>query len=154
MVTTKEDYRKNKESILAYQKEYRKNSDVWRKANKHWIANNPEKMKLYRAKYFRSPKGKLTKLKLRAKRANIPFNIKLPEYIEWVAKQNRLCHYCGNELNVNEGHKMLDGDSIDRKDNNKGYFIDNIVLSCNKCNMIKGSWFTEGQMLEIAKKYL
>ena len=41
--------------------------------------------------------------------------------------------------------------TIDRKDNDRGYTIDNIVLSCNRCNMIKGNFFNEQDMLKIGK---
>lgn len=44
--------------------------------------------------------------------------------------------------------------SIDRKDNNKGYIMGNITLACKRCNIIKGKWFTEQEMLEIADRYL
>ena len=155
MVTTKEYYEKNREGILAYQAKYRAaHPEKWRNKNKRWRDANPERMKLYMATYNGSPRGKLTKLRLRAKRGNIPFDIELADYLGWLKQQTDKCHYCGNKLNTNQGHKMLDGDSIDRKDNKKGYFIGNIVLCCNRCNMIKGSWFTEQEMLEIASKYL
>ena len=153
MVTTKEYYTKNREKVNAYQRKYRANSDKWKESNRRWMENNPEKMKAYRAKYYASAKGRLTQLKCRASWGNINFAISLEDFTEWLNKQNGECHYCKAKLNVNKGHKMLDGDSIDRKDNNKGYTIDNIVLSCNRCNMAKGSWFTEQQMLEIAGRY-
>lgn len=41
--------------------------------------------------------------------------------------------------------------TIDRKNNNGNYCIDNIVLACYRCNTIKGDFFTEQEMLKIGK---
>ncbi len=154
MVTTKKYYEENKEGIKAYQREYRaRNLEKWRMKNKLWREANPEKMRLYMAKYSATPKGRLTKLRLRAKLAHIPIDIKLGEFTKWGEHQEPNCYYCGRELCVAPGQKKLDGLSIDRKDNNKGYTLSNVVLSCNRCNMAKGSWFTEKEMLEIAQRY-
>ena len=40
-----------------------------------------------------------------------------------------------------------------RKYNRLPYTLDNITFACRRCNNIKGSWFTEKQMLEIANRY-
>ena len=154
MVTTKSYYKNNKEAIRAYQKKYREeHPEKWHNKNKLWREANPEKAKAYMIKYNTSPRGRFTKLKLRAKVANIPVDIKVNEFIEWIGKQESSCYYCKAEMAMGSGQKKMDGYSIDRKDNNLGYSLDNIVLSCNRCNMAKGSWFTEEQMLEIAHKY-
>ena len=153
MVTTKSYYERNKEAIRAYQARYRATSTKWRMCNKLWNEANPEKQKSYRAKYNASVKGKFTKLKLRAKAANIPIDIKMDDFIEWCKRPELKCFYCGRGISFAPQQKRLDNLSIDRRDNNKGYALENIVLSCNRCNLIKGSWFTEGQMLEIAHKY-
>ena len=154
MVTTPEYYEKNKEHIKAYQAAYRaKNREKWLEKNRLWREANPEKMKSYIAKYEASSKGKFTKLRLRARAANTPIDIKVDEFIEWYEHQELKCYYCGTELSSAIGQKKLDGLSIDRKDNSKGYTLENIVFCCNRCNMAKGSWFTEKEMLEIAQKY-
>lgn len=154
MVTTKKYYQENKGEILAYQKRYRQeNPDKWREKNKRWQDANPDKAREYRDKYSRSPKGTHARLKGRAKHDNIVFDMDRDEFVSWWAEQELNCHYCGRSLDVSNGQKKLNGYSIDRKDNGKGYTLDNIVLCCNRCNMAKGSWFTEEQMLEIAHKY-
>jgi len=69
------------------------------------------------------------------------------------------CHYCGiTKLEAetlegffNETTKRL---TVDCKDNDLGYRIDNIVLACHKCNFIKSNIFTHDEMVEIANKYL
>lgn len=154
MVTTKTYYENNKEAIKAYQRDYRaRNPEMWQLKNKLWREANPEKGRVYMARYCASPKGKLTKLKLRARKISIGFDIKLKDFTKWIESQKNICYYCGIELWDGLGQKKLNGLSIDRKDNTQGYFIENIVLCCNRCNMAKGSWFTEKQMLEIANKY-
>jgi len=154
MVTTKAYYEQNKEKIKAYQAEYRaKNREAWLKKNKLWREAHPDKMKEYMAKYSATAKGKFTKLKLRARAGNIPLSMLSAEFIDWFERQDLKCYYCSRVISVAVGQKKLDGYSIDRKDNNKGYSLENIALCCNRCNMAKGSWFTEEQMLEIAQKY-
>ena len=44
--------------------------------------------------------------------------------------------------------------SIDRKDNSLGYEKGNLALACMICNKIKSDFFSEKEMLEIAKKYV
>ena len=153
MAYAKEYYEMHKEDIRGYQRQYRANSKGWRESNERWKQSHPEQMKAYMVKYNYSVKGKYTKLNLRAKAAGISVDIKQGEFIEWYGQQKLLCHYCNAALNTGQGQKKMDGYSIDRMDNSKGYELDNITLCCNRCNMAKGSWFTEKQMLEIAHKY-
>jgi hypothetical protein len=49
------------------------------------------------------------------------------------------CHYCGvkpSSLSKSR-HEEFYYNGIDRVDNDKGYFIDNCVPCCNKCNITK-----------------
>ena len=154
MVTTKEYYEKNKQHIKAYQAEYRaRNREKWLEKNRLWRKAHPDKMREYIAKYSATAKGKYTKLKLRARQGNIPMDIQMAEFTEWYERQELKCYYCGRGVSVAVGQKKFDGLSIDRKDNSMGYFLGNMVFSCNRCNMAKGSWFTEREMLEIAQRY-
>uniref|UniRef100_A0A6M3LLG9 HNH endonuclease n=1 Tax=viral metagenome TaxID=1070528 RepID=A0A6M3LLG9_9ZZZZ len=153
MAYAKEYYELHRREIREYQRNYRANNSKWRESNERWNNANRDKMRDYRDNYNRSPKGTYTRLKGRAKHDGIYFGLELNEFLEWYGKQNNKCHYCGKILSFTKGQKMMDGYSVDRKNNDLGYVIDNIVFSCNRCNMAKGSWFTEEQMLEIAKKY-
>ncbi len=78
------------------------------------------------------------------------------QFKNWFEKETREephCFYCGQPLDL--GHRnSLTGLTIDRMDNTQGYLVGNMVLSCRRCNIIKGSWFSFEEMLEIAEKYL
>jgi len=62
------------------------------------------------------------------------------EYLEELYKsQHKKCYYCDVILNIIIGNKSCDQISIDRKDSNKGYVRDNVVLSCLFCNYAKNT---------------
>jgi 5-methylcytosine-specific restriction endonuclease McrA len=66
-------------------------------------------------------------------------------------RDGKKCHYCGIE---EEDFPKIWGDKfyggikrgqileIDRKDNNRGYSLENSVLACALCNMAKSDKFT------------
>jgi hypothetical protein len=60
---------------------------------------------------------------------NLEFSITFEEYSEIVTKE---CHYCG--ITQERGFN-----GIDRKDQTKGYIIDNCTSCCKMCNYMKGS---------------
>lgn len=69
-----------------------------------------------------------------AKRRGIEFALTSDEFKELTEKP---CHYCGGySIEWNENSR---GNGIDRKDPNKGYFIDNCVPCCSMCNFWKRS---------------
>ena len=153
MAYAKEYYELHREEIREKQRQYRRDNPRYREVVNKWNNANPAKMRLYRKKYNRSSKGTFVRLKLRAKHDSIYFGLELDEFLKWWDSQDKRCHYCDAILSFSNGQKMMDGYSVDRKDNKLGYVMGNIVLSCNRCNMAKGSWFTEEQMVEIAQRY-
>lgn len=44
--------------------------------------------------------------------------------------------------------------TVDCKDNNAGYFLDNIVLSCANCNRIKGNTLTFEEMMYVGQNFV
>lgn len=88
-----------------------------------------------------------------------PFNLKRKEFIEWYKEQEHKCIYCGvpEELlhliadKYGSRWKRL---TIDCKDNEKGYAIDNIVLSCDKCNITKNNMLTYEEMLYVGENFI
>ena len=124
--------------------------------------NNRIKYDSYYKKYFNeisiTSRRVYCALKNSAKRREILFNLEKDEFCRWYDSRLKVCFYCriGQEEllpinNMNLKQKRL---GIDRKDNDVPYQIDNIVLACARCNAIKGSWFTQNQMFEIAVNYL
>ncbi len=59
------------------------------------------------------------------------------------------CHYCGRPpANVMEGYWYS---GLDRKDNERGYLVKNVVPCCHPCNSIKGNNLTYDEMLKVGK---
>jgi len=80
------------------------------------------------------------------------FNLSLQDIGELSQQTN--CYYCGERLTIGTGHKhRLTDRTIDRKDNRRGYIKNNVAVACRRCNLMKGSWFTAEQTMEIARHY-
>ena len=105
-------YEANKEAIAEQKKAYYK-------ANKKAIVEREKA-------YYRTPKGKFRTIKKEAKLRNINFSLpfKLYESQLW----GKPCHYCGCEIEIT---------GLDRKDNDKGYEVGNVVPCCHNCNSKK-----------------
>jgi hypothetical protein len=143
-------YWKNRDRILERQKLYRKNNPDYYK--------NKSKEVVY--KYNHSAKGIFNVLKKRCVKENkSKLQITQKQFIEWYQEQEKKCVYC----DIHEDLVCLLNDktsypitrlTIDRKDNNLPYTINNIGLACFKCNSLKKNFFTFKEMREIAQKYI
>jgi 5-methylcytosine-specific restriction endonuclease McrA len=150
-------YLKHRDKIIQrtrkYQKKHKKLCGeyqvVYRKKNK-------ELHKKYSEIWRFSLHGIYSVLRNKAKKRNIDFNILEEDFKDWYNKQKQKCIYCGRSLTTiqkdtkesdNHKHRL----TIDRKDNKKGYTIENITLACYRCNVIKGNYFTEKEMLKIGR---
>lgn len=116
--------------------------------------------------YRRSPQGIYTRIKGRSvwyknhdpKRYS-PLEITREEFIVWYNKQPKICAYCDiSEDDLlflkEEFNNRVEQFVIDRKDNDRGYSLDNIVLACHRCNFIKTNLFSYEEMREIAQKFI
>ena len=103
-------YQKHKEQMLANSKEY---------AEKNW-----ESVKKTKKKFRQSPKGRLYSYQQSAKTRGYEFSLNSDDF-ENLLKEN--CHYCGKQ-NAN---------GVDRKNNDIGYLINNVVACCSTCNYMK-----------------
>ncbi len=97
--------------------------------------------------------------KANAKKEGIKFTIKKREFIKWYKSQKLECIYCNikpeNFKQTEDTHlltQIILG--IDRTDNKKGYDIDNITLSCRRCNNIKNNFFSYEEMKFIGSKFV
>lgn len=75
-------------------------------------------------------------VKKRAKTYDREFALLIEDYLA-IVKQN--CHYCGCEPYhyTKKEDSVFVHNGIDRKDNNQGYTLDNVVPCCGECNRIK-----------------
>jgi len=140
---------------------YKENTKKCLKRNSLWALNHPEAMKKHQRNWKINNPAKVIWYGLyhRAKRSQLSFRITKQQFIVWHTKQIKKCIYCGikeNELpknlllTLNKGFKL----TIDRKNNNKGYTLNNITLCCLRCNFIKSDFFTYKEMLKIGKNYV
>lgn len=71
------------------------------------------------------PKNKYSEYKRSAARKKLSFNLTFSEFQTF---ENANCYYCGDKT---------EGIGLDRVDNDLGYFKDNVVACCHKCNSFK-----------------
>ena len=137
---------------------YKKN---YQKRKTKLLPKAREAMSAYYKKYITTGKGVYKKLishhDLKNRGSNGKVIMTESEFIEWFDKQPRYCAYCGiyeEEIVKIPNNKFSKRLTIDRKDNNKDYTTDNIVLACHKCNTVKNSLFTFEEMKDIGESYI
>ncbi len=101
-----------------------------------------------RCKYYEKHEG--------ANRNAKPFNMKRTDFINWYDSQPKICGYCGvPEEHLHVIEKDFSRNStrleIDCKDNDIGYTIDNLILSCRRCNFTKSNYFNYAEMRNIGQ---
>jgi hypothetical protein len=71
-----------------------------------------------------------------AKRIGVKFQLSLDQYKHLISQN---CHYCDAvpALRGREGYEFIGQESLDRKDPNGDYTIDNVVSACLSCNRKK-----------------
>ena len=75
------------------------------------------------------------------------------EFKEWFKCTSDECYYCsGKMVEINKKYGSII--SIDRKDNSKGCFVENMVKACYVCNTIKGQLLTSDQMFRVINSLL
>jgi hypothetical protein len=85
---------------------------------------------------------------------NVEFKISFEEFKEVI--KDAKCHYCNVPLVYHEhsrdwGKQLTRAHQLDRKDNDKGYTIDNVVTCCWTCNRLKSDAFTYEEFCRIGK---
>lgn len=73
-----------------------------------------------------------------AKKKNLELDITYKDFLEFT--KIKQCHYCYSliEWKPSKYYKY----HLDRKDNDKGYLLDNCVVCCTKCNYGKSNRYT------------
>jgi hypothetical protein len=138
---------------------YIKNKDSKKKYNKEYNIKNKDDIRRYKQDYRVSANGAWASFASRRQRPNL--SITKEEFIEWYKTTPDSCAYCGSQLGevgqflskIKVRIKRVSFD-IDRKDNNKGYEIDNIVKSCVVCNFHKADFFSYEDFKKISLKFI
>jgi|694.fasta_scaffold128163_2 hypothetical protein len=117
-------YRGNQINELGVDEYHRKNAEQakkWRNehADKVIEINNIKRL---------NPNEKYKYYKRRAENLGLEFDIDIDEFLKLIEK---MCHYCGTKKDLWNG--------IDRKNNDIGYTLNNIVPCCYMCNMLKNT---------------
>jgi hypothetical protein len=139
----KEWYLETKDVRLVKAKEYRQNN----KASFNKYRND------YRTK---NPAGIFDCIKQSAKKRGVVLDIVRTDFIDWHNAQPKVCVYCSrSEDEANKDVLVVRNKAtrltIDRKDNEVGYTLRNIALSCMRCNAIKSNYFSYDEMKEIGE---
>ena len=123
-----------------------------------WKKDNADKFNTIIYNWKSTGSGIYSLFSRNARQRGIEVTISREVFMRWYEKQVQICEYCGLTINQikalpdwyvrRSGAKRF---SIDRKDNNKGYNEENIVLSCYMCNTIKNSFIGHAEMEKIGK---
>jgi len=126
-------------------------------------------------RYRRTPTGHYSQLKSsnkfrsKLKKGGNGYKYKVcftkDEFVDWWGKQSKRCYYCDmpEELidSIEEiggrkyaGGKELHRFTIDRKDNDRPYVLDNIVKACHICNEVKSTVFGAEEFRRLAQEFI
>lgn len=138
--------KKNRDKINARR---RAEGSAYKKWREQYDAIHKEHQKKQERTWRQTPAGVWCSVHSRAVKHNIPFGVDRDAFINWYIETPKICEYCGIDVESNKayrGHNSIRL-TIDRKDSNAGYTMDNIVLSCAICNTTKSNVLTYEQML-------
>lgn len=115
-----------------------------RERDRKYRSQNTEAVKKRDLDRWSRPTRRYSRAKKCAENRGIEFNITLEEY-SYLARNGNNCYYeCGDVVSRT-------GIGLDRKDNTKGYTLDNAVPCCGFCNVTKNAHISSEEMLEIVK---
>ena len=108
----------------------------------------------YKGEHYSTISYVFNNYKQSARNKNRDFQLSREEFEKLISSN---CYYCGQLPNTKrDSYNRVDKDpfyynGIDRKDNNKGYTIENSVPCCTKCNFFKKD-YSEEEFLELIKR--
>ena len=102
----------------AHKERYAQDVRRWRKAN-------PDKVRTYNEKYWRSSVGRFKKCQAGATHQGLSWELTFDQFMTF---WNNPCHYCGS---------AMDTVGFDRINNALGYSLANVVSCCTICNRAK-----------------
>lgn len=104
--------------------------------NKSWRIAHPMENAAKQKRYIYGYRGTYRRLKASAAQFHRVLELTFEEFIAWRNSQPTICHYCEKLLLPHGNHP--DSLTVDRKNNELGYVLGNIVLCCQSCNSSKG----------------
>lgn len=134
----REWYRKNKERVSLYNKEYSKdyrvnNRESLNQKKREYNVTHQEQRKTQMDNYYKTPIGRASNLTSSYKQMDKLNNVGETTITkEWIVENifTKTCVYCGES----DWHKL----GCDRKDNSLPHTPDNCVPCCGDCNLKKG----------------
>ena len=136
-------YKHNKERKKLYDTKRREEKfEMLSEQRKSYNKSNKEKIVKKQHEYNKKPENRFKRGIRQAKNRGIEWAISLEDYLKIISKR---CFYDKVDL-----HNEM-GCGLDRIDNEKGYFIENVVQCCGNCNTIRGNKLTHEEM-QVAMK--
>tara|TARA_B110000259_G_C13911069_1_gene360901 strand:+ start:30 stop:575 length:546 start_codon:yes stop_codon:yes gene_type:complete len=150
--------RKNKRLCMACYRIRRNELSNKRNAERRKLGTLPKAILTMRQKFWSKISARNEKNSNRSQTINLTSK----EFKEWFENNyDDTCYYCGVTLDqfressfIKKIRPHIKNFGIDRKDTTQGYGLDNIVIACNLCNSVKGSFFNAAEFKEIGKKYI
>lgn len=145
-------YKNNKERKRLYDLKRREEKfEILSKQRKAYNKSHKKEITEKQYEYNKKPENRFKKGIRQAKIRGIEWKISLEDYLGLILKK---CFYDGADIS----NEM--GCGLDRIDNQKGYFIENVVQCCGNCNIIRSNRLTHEEMivamravLKLRKKY-
>lgn len=93
---------------------------------KNYRTRNLERVRASVAKFYKTPHGRFKRYEYSARRRGYEFALEAADVNALLLLE---CHYCG----------VQNANGIDRKENDIGYCVGNVVSCCRTCNFMKGT---------------
>lgn len=130
---------------------------TWRERVARYRKKHPGRERASKARYRAEhpEKTRWDGLIASSKRLGMPFILVRVEFERWFLAQEKKCTYCDLvDLSLDSYGGFSRGMTIDRRDSNLPYFLDNMTMACWSCNRLKSNIFTDAEWREIAQKYI
>lgn len=127
---------------------------------REWQIDNPGKVRQYKWQ-FRQDKPMVHRYYNLKSKNKGKIKMTANEFNSWYESEPKQCFYCDIPLdllslnnhytNHRDSHNLF---TIDRKECGGDYSLENIVLACPLCNLIKSNFFSADTMRELAQRYV
>ena len=131
------------------------NCEDFIKVRKHDYDHQKHSLKCQSCSHKKSPFKSLYNTFLKDHRKIIN-TISYKDFLNFTKQKN--CHYCLDKIKWNayptvKGKFISNAYFLDRKDNAKGYNVENCVVCCTKCNIAKGNRYTYEEWYGMTKYF-